>query len=66
MQGVKGCEAGDVSARSLQTESQPGSERIDYDLEHDREFGPDIEAAVELVRDGSLVEAVEAVTGPLR
>jgi len=35
-------------------------------VEHDREFGPDIEAAVELVRDGSLVEAVEAVTGPLR
>ncbi len=34
-------------------------------VEHDREFGPDIEAAVELVHDGSLVAAVEAVTGPL-
>jgi len=32
---------------------------------HDREFGPDIEAAVELVHDGTLVAAVEAVTGPL-
>jgi len=35
-------------------------------VEHDREFGPDIEAAVELVRDGTLVAAVEGVTGPLR
>jgi histidine ammonia-lyase len=29
-------------------------------VEHDREFGPDIEAAVELVHDGTLVAAVEA------
>jgi histidine ammonia-lyase len=35
-------------------------------VEHDREFGPDIEAAVELVHDGTLVAAVEGVTGPLR
>ncbi len=35
-------------------------------VEHDREFGPDIQAAVELVHDGTLVAAVEAVTGPLR
>jgi histidine ammonia-lyase len=34
-------------------------------FDHDREFGPDIAAAVELVRDGSLVAAVETVTGPL-
>ena len=39
VQGVKGCEAGDVSARSLQTARQPGSERIDHDLEHDRDSG---------------------------
>jgi histidine ammonia-lyase len=30
-------------------------------VEHDRELGPDIEAAVELVRDGSLA----AAAGPL-
>jgi histidine ammonia-lyase len=35
-------------------------------VEHDREFGPDIEATVELVHDGTLVAAVEGVTGPLR
>ena len=34
-------------------------------VEHDREFAPDIEAAVELVRTGALVAAVEPVTGPL-
>jgi histidine ammonia-lyase len=34
-------------------------------VEHDREFGPDIEATVELVRDGSLVEAAASVVGEL-
>ena len=34
-------------------------------VEHDRGFGADIELAAELVRDGSLVHAVETVTGPL-
>jgi len=34
-------------------------------FEHDREFGPDIAAAVAMVRDGSLVAAAETVTGPL-
>jgi histidine ammonia-lyase len=33
--------------------------------EADREFGPDIAAAVELVRGGSLVSAAETVIGPL-
>jgi histidine ammonia-lyase len=31
----------------------------------DREFGPDIAAAVRLVRSGGLVDAAETVTGPL-
>src|SRR5206468_12157788 len=35
-------------------------------VEHDREFGPDIEAVVELVRSGALVDAVEPLTGSLR
>jgi histidine ammonia-lyase len=34
-------------------------------FEADREFGPDISAAVELVRSGRLVSAAEDVTGPL-
>ena len=34
-------------------------------FEADREFGPDIAAAVELVRSGRLVSAAEEVTGPL-
>ena len=34
-------------------------------VEHDRGFGRDIELAVSLVRDGSLVEAAEAAIGPL-
>jgi histidine ammonia-lyase len=34
-------------------------------FEADREFGPDIGAAVELVRSGRLVSAAEEVTGPL-
>jgi histidine ammonia-lyase len=34
-------------------------------FELDREFGPDIADAVALVRQGSLVEAVESVGGPL-
>ena len=34
-------------------------------LEADREFRPDIDAAVELVRGGGLVAAVESVVGPL-
>ena len=33
--------------------------------EADREFGPDIEAAVSLVRSGELAGAAETVTGPL-
>jgi histidine ammonia-lyase len=33
--------------------------------EADREFGPDIAAAVEQVRSGALVSAAETVTGPL-
>jgi histidine ammonia-lyase len=35
-------------------------------LEEDRELGPDIAAAIELVRDGALLEAVEVAVGPLR
>jgi histidine ammonia-lyase len=35
-------------------------------VEHDREFGPDIDEAVGLVRDGSLVAAAAAVVGPLQ
>ena len=34
-------------------------------FEADREFGPDIAAAVELVRSGRLVSAAEEATGPL-
>jgi histidine ammonia-lyase len=34
-------------------------------VQHDREFGPDIGAAVDLVRGGKLVAAAESVTGPL-
>jgi len=34
-------------------------------VEHDREFGPDIDAAVELVRGGALVDAAAAAVGPL-
>ena len=34
-------------------------------LEADRPLKPDIDAAVELVRSGSLVAAVEAAVGPL-
>ena len=34
-------------------------------FDRDREFGPDIAAAVAMVRDGSLVAAAESVTGPL-
>jgi histidine ammonia-lyase len=39
-------------------------ERIPF-FDHDREFGPDIAAAVAMVRDGSLLAAAESVTGPL-
>jgi hypothetical protein len=34
-------------------------------FEADREFGPDIAAAVELVRSGRLVSAAEQVSSPL-
>jgi hypothetical protein len=34
-------------------------------LDVDRELGPDMRAAVELVRSGALVEAAEGATGPL-
>jgi histidine ammonia-lyase len=34
-------------------------------VQHDRGFGPDIERAIELVRDGTLVGAAETVTGEL-
>jgi histidine ammonia-lyase len=39
-------------------------ERVPF-VELDRELGPDIDAAVSLVRDGGLVEAAERATGPL-
>jgi histidine ammonia-lyase len=35
-------------------------------VEHDREMGPDIEAAVGLVREGSLVDAAAGIVGPLQ
>jgi histidine ammonia-lyase len=34
-------------------------------VEHDREFGPDIEAAVELLRTDALAEAAASAVGPL-
>jgi histidine ammonia-lyase len=34
-------------------------------VEHDREFGPDIDAAVELVRSDALAAAAESAVGPL-
>jgi histidine ammonia-lyase len=34
-------------------------------VEHDRELGPDIDAALELVRGGDLVVAAEVAVGPL-
>jgi histidine ammonia-lyase len=34
-------------------------------MDHDREFGPDIAAAIEMVRAGSLAAAAETVTGSL-
>jgi len=34
-------------------------------LEEDRPQAPDIEALAEMVRDGSLIESVEGVVGPL-
>jgi histidine ammonia-lyase len=34
-------------------------------LEQDRQQAPDIEALSEMVRDGSLIQTVEAVVGPL-
>jgi len=35
-------------------------------MDHDREFGPDIAAGIEMVRAGALVAAAESVTGSLR
>ena len=35
-------------------------------LEEDRELGSDIDSAIELVRSGALLEAVEVAVGPLR
>ncbi len=35
-------------------------------VEHDREFGPDIESAVALVREGALVDAAAGVVGPFK
>jgi histidine ammonia-lyase len=40
-------------------------ERVPF-MDHDREFGPDIAAALGLLRAGSLVAAAESVTGSLR
>ncbi|HEX9121896.1 MAG TPA: histidine ammonia-lyase, partial [Actinomycetota bacterium] len=34
-------------------------------LSEDRELGPDIAAATDLVRDGRLLESVESAIGPL-
>jgi histidine ammonia-lyase len=34
-------------------------------VEHDREFGADIDAAVSLVRDGAIVDAASSVVGSL-
>ena len=39
-------------------------ERVPF-VEHDREFGADIEAAVSLVRDGSLLDAAASVVGTI-
>src|SRR3954465_5392617 len=39
-------------------------ERVAF-LDADRELGPDIEAATDLVRSGAIVESVEEVLGPL-
>jgi histidine ammonia-lyase len=39
-------------------------ERVPF-VEHDREFGPDIDAATTLVRDGALEVAAASVIGPL-
>jgi histidine ammonia-lyase len=40
-------------------------ERVPY-VHHDREFGPDIDAAISLVRDGSLDAAAASVVGALQ
>jgi histidine ammonia-lyase len=40
-------------------------ERVPF-MDHDREFGPDIAAALGMVRAGSLAAAAESVTGSLR
>jgi histidine ammonia-lyase len=53
-------EPGPATAEALRTLR----ERVPF-VELDRELGPDIDAAVSLVRDGGLVEAAERATGPL-
>jgi histidine ammonia-lyase len=53
-------EPGPATAGALRTLR----ERVPF-VELDRELGPDIDAAVSLVRDGGLVEAAERATGPL-
>lgn len=63
-----------AQAIDLRAPLQPGSAtRAVHDLirsrvpfvEHDREFGPDIEATVDLIRDGSLAAAAASVVGTL-
>jgi histidine ammonia-lyase len=65
---------GAAQALDLRTPLEPGrATRAVHDavrvrvpfVQHDREFRADIEAVLELVRDGRLVEAAATVTGPL-
>jgi histidine ammonia-lyase len=65
---------GAAQALDLRSPLQPGrATRAVHDavrsrvpfVQHDREFRADIEAVIELVREGGLVEAAGAVTGPL-
>lgn len=63
-----------AQALDLRAPLEPGSgtgaaraairERVRF-LEEDRELGPDIAAAIELVRSGELVRAAEGAVGPL-
>ncbi len=65
---------GAAQALDLRAPLEPGAatraahhairEKIPF-MDHDREFGPDMAAAAQMVRDGSLVAAAETVTGVL-
>ena len=66
---------GAVQALELRAPLEPGGptravaaaiREVAPSFEADREFGPDIAAALRLVRSGALVEAAESVVGPLR